>query len=129
MAPEAKTIKPDLRIIVGALLLALSFPRASLWWCAPMGAAALFWAWQDASWKRSFALGWFAGWIFLSISFWWWSTTIVSVVGPLAYLAVVIAAAGQAMFIAAAGALAALARSRARPELAPLAAAAAFTVL
>jgi apolipoprotein N-acyltransferase len=129
MAPEAKTIKPDLRIIVGALLLALSFPRAGLWWCAPIGAAALFWAWQDASWKRSFALGWFAGWIFLSISFWWWSTTIVGAIGPLAYVAVIVAAAGEALVIGVAGALAALARVRARPELAPFAVAAAFTIM
>jgi apolipoprotein N-acyltransferase len=128
MAPEARTIKPDLRIILGALLLALSFPRAGLWWCAPIGAAALFWAWQDASWKRSFALGWFAGWIFLSISFWWWSTTIVAEVGPLAYVAVLIAAAIEALAIGAAGALAALARARTLPALAPVATAAAFAI-
>jgi len=122
-------MNPSLLITLGALALALSFPRAGWWWCAPIGAAALFLAWQGASWKRSFALGWFAGLIFFSISFWWWSTTIVGVVGPLAYLAVIISAGIEAVAIAAAGSFAALARARAAPALAPLGAAAAFTIL
>ncbi len=49
-------------------------------------------------------------------------------VGPLAYVAVVIAAAVEALAIGAAGALAALARARALPALAPLGAAAAFSI-
>ena len=113
---------------VGALLLASAFPRAGLWFAAPIGAAALFLAWQGASWKRNFALGWFAGWIFFSISFWWWSTTIVTVVGPLAYVAVLAGAAIEALAIGAAGAFAALAQARSHPALAPAATALAFAI-
>lgn len=113
----------------GALLLALAFPRAGLWAAAPIGAAALFLAWEGASWKRSFALGWFVGWIFFTISFWWWSTTIVTAVGSLAYVAVVIASGIEAFAIAAAGALSALARARCRPALAPLGTALAFATM
>jgi apolipoprotein N-acyltransferase len=133
--------KPNLRImlssarmrdaavaLVAALLLALAFPRAGIAWCAPLGIAALFFAWKDASWKRAFGLGWFAGWIFFSISFWWWSTTIQTAVGGLAYIAVLAAAAIEAVAIGAAGALYAFARTRCAPPLLPLAGAAAFTI-
>lgn len=115
--------------VLGAVLLALAFPRAGLAWCAPLGAAALFWAWEGTSWKRAFALGWFAGWIFFTISFWWWSTTIETVVGPLAYLAVIVAAAIEALAFGAAAILGAFARQRALPALAPLGTAAAFTIV
>jgi apolipoprotein N-acyltransferase len=112
----------------GGLLLALAFPRAGVAVLAPVGAAALFLAWHRASWKRSFALGWFAGLIFFTISFWWWSTSIKTEVGALAYVAVVIAAAIEALSIGAAGVLAALVTRRAPAALAPLGAAAAFTI-
>lgn len=114
--------------IVAALLLALAFPKANIAWFAPLGTAALFLAWESASWKRAFALGWFAGLIFFTISFWWWSTTIKQDVGAFAYLAVVAGAALESLAWGAAGSLAALARDRAHPALAPLAAAMAFTV-
>ena len=64
------TTKPDLRImlsserarsagvaVLGAILLALAFPRTGIAAFAPLGAAALFLAWEGASWKRSFAVG------------------------------------------------------------------------
>jgi apolipoprotein N-acyltransferase len=98
-------------------------------WLAPIGAAALFLAWDGASWKRSFALGWFAGWIFFSISFWWWSTTIQTAVGPLAYVAVIVAAAIEALATGIAGVLAWLAARRAPAAIAPIGAAAAFTIM
>lgn len=112
---------------VGAVLLALSLPHFGAAWLAPIGASALFLAWEHTSWKRAFATGWFAGWIFFTISFWWWSTTIVTEVGWLAYVAVAAGAALEACAVGAAGALGALARARALPALAPLATAAAFT--
>ncbi|MHB8146679.1 MAG: apolipoprotein N-acyltransferase [Vulcanimicrobiaceae bacterium] len=114
--------------IVAALLLALAFPKANIAWLAPLGTAALFLAWESASWKRAFALGWFAGVIFFTISFWWWSTTIEQDVGVFAYIAVVAGAAIEALAWGVAGSLAALARDRVHPALAPLAGAAAFTV-
>jgi apolipoprotein N-acyltransferase len=114
---------------VAGILLAVAFPKTGFAWAAPLGAAALFWTWQGASWKRACALGWFAGWIFFSISFWWWSTTIVSAVGSLAYAAVIIAAAIEALAIGAAGLLAAAAAARSLPAIAPVAAAAAFTAM
>ncbi len=114
---------------LAAILLALAFPRAGLAWCAPLGAAALFWTWEGASWKRAFALGWFAGWIFFTISFWWWTVTIATVVGPLAYAAVVVASAIEALAFGAAAIVASGIRTRAMPALAPLGGAAAFTML
>lgn len=114
---------------LGAILLALAFPRTGIAWFAPLGAAALFLAWEGASWKRSFAIGWFAGWIFFTISFWWWTTTIQTVVGSLAYAAVIIAAAIEALAFAAAAMLGYVARTRAPAAFAPLATAAAFAVM
>lgn len=136
------TTKADLRIMLsserarsagvaalGAILLALAFPRTGIAWFAPLGAAALFWAWEGASWKRAFALGWFAGWIFFTISFWWWTTTIQTEVGSLAYVAVIVAAAIEACAIGVAALLGWVARTWALPALAPLATAAAFAIM
>ncbi len=114
---------------LGAILLALAFPRTGIAWFAPLGAAALFLAWEGASWKRAFALGWFAGLIFFTISFWWWTTTIQTVVGSLAYVAVIVAAAIEALAIGAAALLGWVARTRAVPALAPLGTAAAFAMM
>lgn len=113
---------------VAALLLSLAFPKAGAAWLAPIGAAALFWAWEGASWKRAFGLGWFAGTIFFTINFWWWSTSIKEEVGALAYAAVVAGAALEAFAIGAVGALCALLYRRALPALAPLGVAAAFAL-
>jgi apolipoprotein N-acyltransferase len=112
--------------VIGALALAAAFPKVGAVWLAPLGAAALFWAWQGASWKRAVLLGWFAGEIFFAITFAWWSSTIVHYVGAFAYLAVLAGAAIEATAWAVAGALAALAYRYVKPGLAPLAAAAAF---
>lgn len=111
------------------MFLALAFPRLSAAWLAPLGAALLFLSWEGASWKRAAGLGWFAGWIFFTISFWWWTVTIQTVVGPLAYVAVIIAAGIEAIAVALAALLGFLARSRAHPALAPLGTALGFTIL
>jgi apolipoprotein N-acyltransferase len=141
-ASTRTTTKPNLRITVssvsvrqvlaaavGALLLALAFPKVNAAWLAPVGAAALFWAWEGASWKRAFSLGWFTGLIFFTINFWWWSTSIKEEVGVLAYAAVVAGAALEALAIGATGALAALIYGRGLPALAPIGVAAAFAAL
>lgn len=136
------TTRPNLRIMLsserarsagvaacGAIFLALAFPRTGAAWLAPIGAALLFLAWEGSSWKRAFATGWFAGWIFFTISFWWWTTTIQTEVGALAYVAVIVAAAIEAVAIGAAALLGAFARARALPALAPLGTAAAFAIM
>ncbi|HUN29115.1 MAG TPA: apolipoprotein N-acyltransferase, partial [Alphaproteobacteria bacterium] len=93
---------------------------------APLGAGALFWTWQRASWRRALCLGLLCGIVFFTISFWWWSTTIQTVVGPLAYVAVVAGAAIEALAIGLAGVMTAIASRRVAPALLPLAAALAF---
>ncbi len=133
--------KPSLRIILtsshlraaivaafAGVFLALAFPRTALGWAAPIGAGALFWTWRDASWKRAAFLGWICGWVFFTITFWWWSTTIATAVGTLAYVAVIVSAAIEALAIALAGVLTVLARARTAAWLVPLAAAAAFAL-
>jgi apolipoprotein N-acyltransferase len=114
--------------VLSGLLFALAFPRAGFAWAAPLGAAALFWTWQRASWKRAFYLGWLCGIVFFTISFWWWSTTIVTAVGPLAYAAVIVSAAIEGLAIALAGVMTAIASRRVAPALVPLAAALAFAI-
>jgi apolipoprotein N-acyltransferase len=142
MSATTKTItKPTLRIILSSerlratllaafsgVLLALAFPRAGFAWAAPLGAGALFWTWRRASWKRAFFLGWVCGIVFFTISFWWWSTTIRAYVGPLAYVAVVVSGAIEALAIGLAGSMTAVARARSSPALIPFAAATAFSM-
>ncbi|MDQ2662949.1 MAG: apolipoprotein N-acyltransferase [Candidatus Eremiobacteraeota bacterium] len=113
---------------LGAVALALAFPKTGLAWLTPLGAAALFWSWQGLSWKRAFGMGWFAGFLFFSISFWWMSFTIVNDVGSLAYVAVFVIAAFEALAFALAAAGTVLSVRYAHPVLAPLGSAAAFTV-
>ncbi|HTZ53937.1 MAG TPA: apolipoprotein N-acyltransferase [Candidatus Acidoferrum sp.] len=125
---SSERLRAALIAALSGLLFALAFPRAGFVWAAPLGAGALFWTWQRASWKRAFFLGWLCGLVFFTISFWWWSTTIVSAVGALAYVAVVASAALEALAIALAGAMTALAAQRVAPALLPLAAAAAFAI-
>jgi apolipoprotein N-acyltransferase len=110
---------------LAGLALALAFPRTELALLAPVGAGALFWTWQSASWRRAAALGFLSGMVFYTITFWWWSTTIVTVVGALAYVAVMLGAALESLAIAAAAILTVIACRRNR-ALAPLAGAAAF---
>ncbi len=112
----------------GAVALALAFPKINAAWLAPCGAAALFWTWQHASWKRAFALGWFAGIIFFAISFSWFSQTVGAYVGIFAPAVVIVPAILEGFAFACAGALASIAFRLASPALAPLAAACAFVV-
>lgn len=94
-----------------------------------MGVAGLVWLWSGASWKRAFALGWFAGTIFFCISFSWFGYTVGSFVGGFAWALVLVPAAVEALAFALTGALSALIYARAHPFLAPLGAAAAFALL
>jgi apolipoprotein N-acyltransferase len=110
-----------------ALALAAAFPKFGAAWLVPFGAAALFWTWQGASWKRAGLLGWFAGVIFFTIGFSWIGHTVgsyIGIFGPVLPLAVAMI---EAPFFALAAILAAFAYRHVRPAFAPLAAAAAFT--
>jgi apolipoprotein N-acyltransferase len=121
----------DFALVAAAgLLLTLAFPKAGAAWLVPFATAALFWTWRRASWKRAFALGWLGGWIFFSVSYSWWTYTISRDVGEFwAYAAVFITAAYEALAWGATGILAVFARRRAPAGLAPLAVAAAFSLM
>lgn len=115
--------------VLAAPMLALSFPKAGVAWLVVCGTAALFWAFQQGSWRRAALLGWLSGTIFFTMSFSWWTYTIGHDVGPFwAGAAVVVSAAIDALAWAATGALFVLARRRAPAPLAALAGAAAFTI-
>ena len=115
--------------IVCAIALALAFPKVNAAWLAPAGAAGLLWTWQRHSYKRTFFLGWFAGAIFFAISFSWFGYTVGGFVGPLAPILVAAPALFEGVFFGLAAVLAAFAFARAPRNVAPLAAAAGFTVM
>jgi apolipoprotein N-acyltransferase len=108
--------------------LALAFPKVGAAWLAPVGAAALFWIWREASWKRAFGLGWFAGLVFFSITFSWFGYTVGAYVGAFAPVLVLVPAAFQALYFGAAGAATAWAQTRAPRWGGPLAFGAAFAI-
>jgi apolipoprotein N-acyltransferase len=111
---------------VGALALAAAFPKIGAAWLVPFGTAALFSAWQGASWKWAAALGWFAGIIFFALGFAWIGHTVSGYIGAFGPFLMLGPALIEAPYFALAGALAAIAYRYANPNVAPLAAAAAF---
>lgn len=119
----------------GAVLMALAFPKANAVALAPLGAAALFWAWFGVSPVRAFWLGWIAGTVFFTITFWWFAETAGALIAPFGFLLALGPAAGDAFFgFALVGALVAFAAralaggDRLSRALVPPAGAAAFTV-
>lgn len=112
---------------LSAVALALAFPKPGQAWLAPLAAAGLFWAWQRLSWKRAFFAGWLAGTIFFAINFSWFTYTVGDYVGGFAFAVVLIPAIVEGLTFAA-SAVAARAARFAPALLAPIAAAAAFTV-
>jgi apolipoprotein N-acyltransferase len=113
---------------VAAIALALAFPKIGAAWIVPFGTAALFWTWQRSSWKRAALLGALSGLIFIAIDYSWVGYTVGSFIGPYGPFLMFGPAIFEAPYFALAGALCAIAYQRVRPDLAPLAAAAAFTV-
>src|SRR5438477_4345697 len=113
---------------VSAVALALAFPKPGQAWLAPLAAAGLFWAWQRLSWKRAFFAGWFAGTIFFSINFSWFTYTVGDYVGGFAFLVVLIPALVEGLTFAVSAASVRVAYRFAPPWIAPVACAAAFTV-
>jgi apolipoprotein N-acyltransferase len=119
----------DAGIAAGAAVaLAAAFPKLGAAWLVPFGTAALFWLWQGASWKRAALLGWFAGMIFFALDFAWVGHTVGHYIGVFGPFIAFGPALIEAPFFALAGVLAALAYARMRPSVAPLGAAAAFTI-
>lgn len=112
--------------VAAAIALALAFPKTNVAWLAVLGAAALFWMWRKASWKRAFALGWFSGAIFFTMTFSWFAHTVGAFVGPFAPVIVLIPALIEGVYFGLAGAATAFAAKRAPAALVPLACAAAF---
>ncbi len=114
---------------LAALALSFAFPKTNFGWIAPLAAGSLFWLWQQLPWKRAFWLGWFSGTIFFAINYAWFTYTVGALVGNLAFLVVLGPALVDGVYVGVAAALAALAYRHASAATAPLAAAAAFTVL
>lgn len=114
--------------MLGAIALAFAFPKAGLSWLAPLGAAALFWAWERLSYKRAFFAGWFAGAIFFGISYGWFTYTVGSYVGAFAFAIVAIPAGVHALAFAFTALLTRIAARFAPAWAVPLAFAAIFTV-
>ncbi|HET9097177.1 MAG TPA: apolipoprotein N-acyltransferase [Candidatus Baltobacteraceae bacterium] len=114
--------------MLSAIALALAFPKTQQAWLAPLGAAGLFWTWERLSWKRAFFAAWFAGAIFFSINFSWFTHTVGSYVGRLAFAVVLIPALIEALAFALTAVCTKIAFRFAPAWLAPIAGAAAFTI-
>lgn len=114
--------------MLGAVALALAFPKYGLAWLAPLGAAGMVWAWQRQSWAGALFTGWLAGTLFFAITFSWFSYTVGSYVGPFAFAIVAVPAFVEGLAFAAAALLTRLAARRAAAWAFPFAAAAGFTV-
>ncbi|MBV9148238.1 MAG: apolipoprotein N-acyltransferase [Candidatus Eremiobacteraeota bacterium] len=113
---------------ISGTALALAFPKFNLPWLAPLGAAGLFWLCQRLSWRRVFFVVWFGATLFFCITFSWFGYTVGSFVGKLAFALVLVPALAEGAYVAASAVLAAFAFNWVRVPLAPLAAAAAFTI-
>ena len=126
---------PFVTATLGAIALSLAFPKTNAAVLAPLGAAALFWAWFGVSPKRAFWVGWLAGTVFFAIDFWWFGETAGALIAPFGFAL----ALGPAVFdafigFALVGALVAFVaralagRDRVARALVPLGAAAIFAV-
>jgi len=124
---------PFVAATLGAIAMALAFPRANAVILAPLGAAGLFWAWFGMSPKRAFWTGWLAGTVYFGITFWWFGETAGALIAPFGFLLAMGPAIGDAFFgFALVGALVSIAaralaaRDRTSRALVPLATAAIF---
>ena len=108
--------------------LATAFPKLGFAWIAPFALAGLFWSWFTTPARSAAAIGYAAGLVYFALMFSWFGETAASLVGPFGFVTVAGPAAIDATFFAIAGFLASYVSKRAPGVLAPLAAAAAFTV-
>ncbi len=126
---------PFVYATLGAIAMALAFPKTNAAVLAPLGAAALFYAWFGLSPIRAFWVGWIAGTVFFAIDFWWFGETAGALIAPFGFALALGPAIGDAFFgFALVGALVALAaqalrrRDRVSRALVPVASAAIFAV-
>lgn len=115
--------------------MALAFPKTNVAVLAPLGAAAIFWAWFGLSPMRAFWVGWLAGTVFFAIDFWWFGETAGALIAPFGFFLALGPAIGDAFVnFALVGALVALAagalsrRDRVSRAIVPIAGAAIYTV-
>ena len=115
--------------------MALAFPKTNAAVLAPLGVAAIFWAWFGLSPMRAFWVGWLAGTVFFAIDFWWFGETAGALIAPFGFFLALGPAIGDAFFnFALVGALSALAaralarRDRVARASVPVAGAAIYTV-
>jgi len=118
---------------LGAVAMALAFPKTNAALFAPLGAMALFWAWFGVSPKRAFWIGWLAGTVFFAIDFWWFGETAGALIAPFGFALALGPAIGEAFIgFAVVGALVAFTaqalgrRDRVARALVPLGSAAIF---
>ncbi len=118
---------------LGAVLMALAFPKTNAAVLAPVGAAGLFWSWFGLSPKRAFWNGWLAGTVFFAMTYSWFGETAGALIAPFGFFLALGPALGDAFFgfalVAALVAFAAQAltrRDRVARALVPLGAAAIF---
>jgi apolipoprotein N-acyltransferase len=113
--------------------MALAFPKTNGAIFAPIGAAALFYAWYGLSAVRAFWVGWVAGFAFFFITFAWFGETVGAIIAPYGFVVTCGPALGDAFFgFALPGALVAMlaralaSRDRLSRALVPLGASAIF---
>jgi apolipoprotein N-acyltransferase len=113
--------------------MALAFPKTNDAMFAPLGAAALFYAWYGLSAARAFWVGWVAGFVFFAITFRWFGETVGAIIAPYGFVVTCGPALGDAFFgFALPGALVAIvaralrSHDRLARALVPLGAAAIF---
>jgi apolipoprotein N-acyltransferase len=127
------SLLPFVVATLGALSMALAFPKTNAVVLAPIGATGLYWAWFGVSPKRAFWVGWLAGTVYFTVSFWWFGETAGALIAPWGFLLTLGPAIGDAFFgFALAGALvsygayALVRRDRLARALVPLGGAAIF---
>ena len=113
--------------------MALAFPKTNGAIFAPLGAAALFYAWYGLAPMRAFWVGWVAGFVFFAITFRWFGETVGAIIAPFGFVVTCGPALGDAFFgFALPGALVAIvaraleSRDRLSRALVPLGASAVF---
>lgn len=132
--PSLRSIVSSIRVVelavtaIASCSLALAFPKYNFAWLAPLAAAGLFWTWQRLPWKRAFWYGWFGGTLFFLVSSGWFANTVGHLLGNFAFAFLLIPTMIEGLYVGLAAAFASLAYARAPRSVAPLAAAASFTI-
>jgi apolipoprotein N-acyltransferase len=119
---------PNMFAVLCAITMALAFPKTNWTILAPLGAAGLFATWYGLTPLEAFRNGWLAGFTFFAISWSWDGETAGAYIAPFGFLLFVLPALIHGVAFGVAGTLSALAYARAPRTLAPLCAAAAFTL-